>query len=154
MILPSYRPLGNARCSRCGGTHAMMRSPTGAIVAEPCGAKRAPMDAAVVRGGTPPCPLQQMRVRGRPGPPGATAMTVSWRPVMLAKDLLRGDTTLHLQEGNGVKLGDVLVPAGEYERLLVVQVTTPTSFQVVRGQHRSRNLPVLTELYVRPEPFP
>jgi len=46
------------------------------------------------------------------------------------------------------------VPAGEYERLLVVQVTTPTSFQVVRGQHRSRNLPVLTELYVRPEPFP
>lgn len=64
-------------------------------------------------------------------------MTVSWRPVMLAKDLLRGDTTLHLQDGNGVKLGDVLVPAGEYERILVVQVTTPTSFQVVRGQHRS-----------------
>ena len=40
--LPSYRPLGNARCSRCGGTHAMMRSPTGAIVAEPCGGRGAP----------------------------------------------------------------------------------------------------------------
>jgi hypothetical protein len=40
--MPSYKPLGSAKCSRCGGTHKMMRSPTGAIVADACGTKRKP----------------------------------------------------------------------------------------------------------------
>lgn len=39
MVLPSYRPLGLATCSRCGGKHAVSKSPTGAIVAEGCGTK-------------------------------------------------------------------------------------------------------------------
>ena len=41
--MPSYKPLGSAKCSRCGGTHKMMRSPTGAIVADPCRSKPAPV---------------------------------------------------------------------------------------------------------------
>ena len=37
MVLPAYRPLGMARCSKCGGSHRVQRTPDGRFIAEACG---------------------------------------------------------------------------------------------------------------------
>ena len=39
MVLPAYRPLGMARCSKCGGSHRVQRTPDGRFIADACGTK-------------------------------------------------------------------------------------------------------------------
>lgn len=39
MALPAYRPLGMARCSKCGGSHRVQRTPDGRFIADACGTK-------------------------------------------------------------------------------------------------------------------